>query len=100
LAPEDLLSTLGFRDPRRVLDSYPAQLSGGEAQRVMLALTMAIGPRLLVADEPTTALDAVNEARVLDTIQRIHRDSGVAVVLISHDLAVVAMVTDYVFVMY
>jgi ABC-type dipeptide/oligopeptide/nickel transport system ATPase component len=96
----EALATLGFRQPRRVMERFPAQLSGGEAQRVMLALSVAIRPRLLVADEPTTALDALNEAKVLREIQRLHQDEGIAIVIISHDLAVVGLIAEYVFVMY
>ena len=87
---EALIAQFGFQNPGRVLDAFPQQLSGGEAQRVMLALTMAISPRLLIADEPTTALDAVNQIKVLTELARIHAESDMALVLISHDLAVVA----------
>ena len=97
---EDVLSRFGFRDPNHVLDAFPEQLSGGEAQRAMLALAMAMKPRLLVADEPTTALDAINQMRVLGELQRIHAETDVALVLISHDLAVVARVVDHVLVVF
>ena len=96
----ELLARFGFRDPRHVLEAFPEQLSGGEAQRAMLALAMAMKPRLLIADEPTTALDAINQMRVLGELQRIHAESDVALVLISHDLAVVGRVVDHVLVVF
>jgi ABC-type dipeptide/oligopeptide/nickel transport system ATPase component len=96
----ELLSRFGFRQPRNILDAFPEQLSGGEAQRAMLALTMAMKPRLLIADEPTTALDAINQQRVLEELGRIHAESEVSLVLISHDLAVVRRVAAYVFVLF
>lgn len=99
-AAATLMSRFGFRGPGRVLDAFPEQLSGGEAQRAMLALTMAMHPRLLIADEPTTSLDAINQMRVLDELQRLHAESELAMVLISHDLAIVGRVVDYVFVMF
>jgi ABC-type dipeptide/oligopeptide/nickel transport system ATPase component len=95
-----LMSRFAFRDPGHVLDAFPEQLSGGEAQRAMLAMMMAMHPRLLIADEPTTGLDAINQMRVLDELRRLHAESELAIVLISHDLAVVARVVDYVFVMF
>jgi ABC-type dipeptide/oligopeptide/nickel transport system ATPase component len=95
-----LLSQLGFRDPRRVLAAFPEQLSGGEVQRAMLALTMAMRPRLLIADEPTTGLDTINQARVLEELQRIHASSDLAIVLISHDLAVVERLVDHTYVFF
>ena len=94
-----LLSSLGFRDPGRVMQSFPEQLSGGEAQRAMLALTMAMQPRLLVADEPTTGLDAINQVRVLQQLRSVQEEAGLALVLISHDLSVVERVVDRVVVM-
>jgi ABC-type dipeptide/oligopeptide/nickel transport system ATPase component len=96
----DLLSTLGFRDPRRVAASYPGQLSGGEAQRAMLSLVLAMRPKLLVADEPTTGLDALNQARMLDALGDAQSSSGFALAFISHDLAIVEGVVDYVFVFF
>ncbi len=91
----DLLSQLGFTTPSRILAAFPQQLSGGEAQRVMLALTMAIRPKLLIADEPTTALDALNQFRVLKELQRLHDSTDMSLVLISHDIGVVQRVASY-----
>ena len=96
----DLLGRFGFRKPERLRRAYPEQLSGGEAQRVMLALTTAMAPRLLIADEPTTALDAVNQIRVLEELRRLHTESNVALVLISHDLGVVAGMVEYLLVFF
>ncbi len=98
--PADLLDALGFREPARILAAYPHELSGGEAQRALLAMTMAMQPRLLIADEPTTGLDTINQARVLEALRRAHEGRQVAVVLISHDLAVVDAMVDDVVVMF
>ncbi len=93
----ELLALLGFRNPRRILESFPEQLSGGEAQRSLLAITLAMQPQLLVADEPTTGLDTINQVRVLDALLHVQEAATLALVLISHDLAVVdAMVDDVV----
>lgn len=96
----DLLARLGFEQPSRILSSFPEQLSGGQAQRAMLALTMAMEPRLLVADEPTTGLDTINQGRALEQLQRVQEEAGLALVLISHDLSVVAQMVDRVVVMF
>lgn len=96
----ELLRSLGFSTPARILDSYPQRLSGGEAQRAMLALTMAMKPKLLIADEPTTGLDTINQTRVLAALRELQANSSMAMVLISHDLAVVESVVDRVVVMY
>jgi ABC-type dipeptide/oligopeptide/nickel transport system ATPase component len=93
-AAADALTALGFRDPRRVLSSFPDQLSGGECQRVMLALAAAVRPQLLVADEPTTALDALSQARVLEELRRLRDARPFALVLISHDIGLVSHLTD------
>src|SRR6266849_6164269 len=95
-----LLDQVGIADPRRRLDDYPHQLSGGMNQRVMIAIALAGQPDLLIADEPTTALDATIQAQILELLGEIRRDSGMALVLISHDLGVVAENTDRVCVMY
>jgi len=96
----ELLRGLGFAEPARVLQSYPEQLSGGEAQRAMLALTMAIKPRVLIADEPTTGLDTINQALALESIVEQHERHRMAIVLISHDLSVIDAMADDVLVMY
>jgi ABC-type dipeptide/oligopeptide/nickel transport system ATPase component len=96
----ETLQALGFLDPARILAAYPERLSGGEAQRAMLALTMAMRPQLLIADEPTTGLDLINQARVLEALARLQQQVGMALILISHDLAVVASLVDRLVVMY
>ncbi|TSD83510.1 ABC transporter ATP-binding protein [Mycobacterium sp. KBS0706] len=95
-----LLDRVGIADARRRLRQYPHELSGGTNQRVMIAIALAGGPDLLVADEPTTALDATIQAQILDLLHDIRRDTGMALVLISHDLGVVAELCDRIAVMY
>ena len=96
----DLLKQVGIPDPRQRAESYPHELSGGMAQRVMIAMALAAGPELLIADEPTTALDVTIQAQILDLIRRLNRDLGMGVVLITHDLGVVAEMAHRVAVMY
>nr|WP_231714817.1 ABC transporter ATP-binding protein [Enhydrobacter aerosaccus] len=95
-----LLDQVGIADARRRLGDYPHQLSGGLNQRVMIAMALAGQPDLLIADEPTTALDATIQAQILDLLRSVRRDTGMAMVLISHDLGVVAENVDRVAVMY
>jgi oligopeptide/dipeptide ABC transporter ATP-binding protein len=95
-----LLDRVAMPDARRRLDDYPHQLSGGQRQRVLLAMALAGGPDLLLADEPTTALDVTLQAQVLRLIEDLRRDLGLAVLLITHDLAVVAETCDRVAVLY
>jgi peptide/nickel transport system ATP-binding protein len=96
----DLLELLAIPDPVRRLRSYPHQLSGGQRQRAMLAIALAAGPELLIADEPTTALDVTLQAQVLELLERLRRELGLAILLITHDLAVVAESCDRVLVLY
>ena len=95
-----LLDRVGMPDARRRLDSYPHELSGGQNQRVMIAMALAGQPELLVADEPTTALDVTIQAQILELLAEIRRDTGMALVLVSHDLGVVAETCERVCVMY
>jgi dipeptide transport system ATP-binding protein len=96
----DLLDQVGIPDPRARIDSYPHQLSGGMNQRVVIAMAIACNPRLLIADEPTTALDVTIQAQILDLLLGLQRDRGMALILITHDLAVVAETARRVAVMY
>jgi peptide/nickel transport system ATP-binding protein len=96
----ELLTQVGIPDPARRLDEYPFQMSGGMKQRVMIAMALAGRPRLLIADEPTTALDVTIQAQVLEVLDELRRRHGMALLLISHDLGVVAKMADRVGVMY
>jgi oligopeptide/dipeptide ABC transporter ATP-binding protein len=95
-----MLARVGIPDARRRARSYPHQLSGGQAQRVMIAMALAADPELLIADEPTTALDVTIQAQILDLIAELRAATGMAVVLITHDLGIVAEFTERVAVMY
>lgn len=96
----ELLGQVGIPDPHAALARYPHELSGGMRQRVMIAIALALEPKLLIADEPTTALDVTIQAQVLDLIKRLTRELGTAVMLISHNLGVVADMTQRVAIMY
>lgn len=96
----ELLERVGIPDPARRLDEYPHQLSGGMRQRVLIAIALACGPRLLIADEPTTALDVTIQAQVLEVLKDLVADTDAALLMITHDLGVVAGLCDQVNVMY
>jgi peptide/nickel transport system ATP-binding protein len=97
---EKMLSQVGFPDPKRALKMYPFELSGGLRQRAMIAMAMVCHPTLLIADEPTTALDVTIQARILKLIKELQVELGMALLLITHDLGVVANMADKVVVMY
>ena len=95
-----MLETVGIPDARTRADNYPHEFSGGMRQRVMIAMALSCEPELLIADEPTTALDVTIQAQILELIKKLKRETGTSVMLITHDLGVVAGMTDHVVVMY
>jgi peptide/nickel transport system ATP-binding protein len=96
----ELLKLVGIPRPEEVAKSYPHQLSGGMRQRVMIAMALACEPQLIIADEPTTALDVTIQAQILQILKRLQREMGLTLILITHDLGVVAQMCDNVLVMY
>jgi peptide/nickel transport system ATP-binding protein/oligopeptide transport system ATP-binding protein len=96
----DLLKQVGISDPESRVDDYPHQMSGGMRQRVMIAMALACDPKVLIADEPTTALDVTIQAQILELLKKLQRERGMAIILITHDLGVVAEAADDVAIMY
>jgi oligopeptide/dipeptide ABC transporter ATP-binding protein len=96
----DMLERVGMADAQRIMQSYPHQLSGGMRQRVMIAMAMACRPRVLIADEPTTALDVTTQAQVLEQLSELGQSFGTSILLITHDLGVVAQACDRALIMY
>src|SRR5580704_7795812 len=95
-----LFEEVGIPDPERRLDSYPHEMSGGQKQRVMIAMALSCNPRLLIADEPTTALDVTIQAQILGLLRRLRDERGMSMLFISHDLGVIGEIADRVAVMY
>src|SRR5207248_4724088 len=96
----ELLAMVGIADARRRLDSYPHEFSGGMRQRVMIAIALSAGPKLILCDEPTTALDVTIQDQILKLLRSLQDDLGVSIVFVSHDLAVIAQTCRRVAVMY
>jgi oligopeptide/dipeptide ABC transporter ATP-binding protein len=96
----ELIEQVGISRPEQILKSYPHELSGGMLQRIMIAIAVSCGPKLLIADEPTTALDVTIQAQILDMLREFKAQSNMSLMLITHDLGVVAEMADYVIVMY
>jgi dipeptide transport system ATP-binding protein len=96
----ELLEQVGITDPEKRLSAYPHQLSGGMSQRVMIAMALSSEPKLLIADEPTTALDVTIQAQILDLLLRLRHETGMGLVLITHDMGVVAETAQRVVVQY
>ena len=96
----ELLDMVGVPQPSRRVDEYPFQLSGGLRQRVMIAMALSCDPRILIADEPTTALDVTTQAQILDLLRKLQKDRGLAIILITHDMGVIAEMAHDVSVMY
>ncbi|MEH6775452.1 MAG: ABC transporter ATP-binding protein, partial [Cereibacter changlensis] len=96
----ELFGAVGIPDPEKRLDSYPHQMSGGQCQRVMIAIAIACKPKLLIADEPTTALDVTIQKQILDLLMSLQEETGMGMIMITHDMGVVAETADRVAVMY
>lgn len=96
----DMLRLVGIPEPHRRVDEYPHQLSGGMRQRVMIAMALSCNPKLLIADEPTTALDVTIQAQILDLMRKLRDELGTSIILITHDLGVIAEMVEEVIVMY
>lgn len=96
----ELIAEVGISRPEQIANSYPHELSGGMLQRIMIAIAISCNPKLLIADEPTTALDVTIQAQILDMLKHIKSQSGTSILMITHDLGVVAEMADYVVVMY
>ncbi len=96
----EILTSVGIPNPAERLSAFPHQMSGGQCQRVMIAMAIACAPKLLIADEPTTALDVTIQKQILDLLVKLQQDSGMGLIMITHDMGVVAETADRVIVQY
>ncbi|MCB0207627.1 MAG: ABC transporter ATP-binding protein, partial [Anaerolineae bacterium] len=96
----EMLDRVAMPRPDQIVDQYPHEISGGMRQRAMIAMALSCSPRLLMADEPTTALDVTTQAQILDLMRRLQKEFGMAIMFVTHDLGVVAQLTEYVVIMY
>jgi len=96
----EIMAQVRLPDPERLIDAYPHQLSGGQRQRIMIAMALVLEPALLIADEPTTALDVTTQAQILTLMRDLQEELGMAIIFITHDLGVIAQMVDFVVVMY
>ena len=96
----EMLRLVGIPSPEKRVDEYPHELSGGMRQRVMIAMALSCNPELLIADEPTTALDVTIQAQILDLMRKLQKKLNTSIMMITHDLGVIAEMADYVLVMY
>jgi len=97
---DELLISVGLKDTKRILDSYPHELSGGMQQRVMIAIALVSSPELIIADEPTTALDVTTQKKIIDLLLKIQRENNIAILLITHNLSLLQNVANRIYVMY
>ena len=95
-----MLDLVGIPEPQKRIDSYPHELSGGMRQRAMIAMALSCNPKILIADEPTTALDVTIQAQIIDLMQELQKKLGMSIIFITHDLGVVSEISDHVMVMY
>ncbi len=96
----EMLDLVGIPEPQKRIDSYPHELSGGMRQRAMIAMALSCNPKILIADEPTTALDVTIQAQIIDLMQELQKKLGMSIIFITHDLGVVSEISDHVMVMY
>ena len=96
----EMLDLVGIPEPQKRIDSFPHELSGGMRQRAMIAMALSCNPKILIADEPTTALDVTIQAQIIELMQELQKKLGMSIIFITHDLGVVSEISDHVMVMY